>query len=370
MRAVKRGRWTRGEARAARRSAGPLAGRTPFLLLHACLLLLAAACFAPYGPTTTGLLDLAPEGADELRLVYLGTGGWILQHGDDVVLTAPLFTNPGLVRTGLLSIESNHAVVDRFMSRYDVTDARAILVGHAHYDHLMDVPRIATEHAPVARIVGSRTVANTLGTWSGVVGRVDVVNDSAGDQRTVGRWLRYGDGVRVMALRSKHAPHFDGYTLYQGTRDVPLEEPPRWASEWLDGETYAYLVDFLGPDESVAFRVYYQDAVVAPPLGSAPEVLIARHPVDVAILVPATFDQVDWHPEALIANLRPRRVILGHWEDFFVELDDALESLAGGADPIRLTDLGHFVARLDRSFDGPWWRPIPWAEFRFPRRTP
>ena len=352
---------TGGPPRASRRGR---AAPPPRLLMPLGLAL--AGCFAPYGPTTTGVVDQVPAGADALRLVYLGTGGWLLEHGDDVVLTAPLFTNPGLIRTGLLPIESDHAVVDRFMSRYDVSDARAILVGHAHYDHLMDVPRVAAEHAPQARIVGSRTVANTLGTWSGLAGRMDVVNDSAGDQRTVGRWLRYGDGVRVMALRSKHAPHFDGYTLYEGTRDAPLEAPPRWAAEWLDGHTFAYLIDFLRPGDSVAFRVYYQDAVVAPPLGAAPEALIARHPVDVAILVPATFDQVDWHPEALIENLRPRRVILGHWEDFFVALDDALESLEGVADPIRLTDLGHFVARLDRSFDGPWWRPIPWAEFRFP----
>lgn len=332
---------------------------------------LVASCFAPYGPTTAGVVDTAPPGADELHLVYLGTGGWILQHGDDMVLTAPLFTNPGLIRTGLLPIASNHETVDRFMSRYDVSGARAILVGHAHYDHLMDVPRVAAAHAPDARIVGSRTVANTLGTWSGLADRMDVVNDSAGDQQTVGRWLRYGDGVRVMALRSQHAPHFDGYTLYAGTRDEPLEEPPRWATEWLDGRTYAYLVDFLAGEDSVAFRVYYQDAVVAPPWGFAPEELIEEHPVDVAILVPATFDQVDWHPEALIENLRPRRVILGHWEDFFVQLDDALEATEmSESDPIRLTDLGHFVNRLDRYFEGPWWRPIPWAEFRFPTGEP
>jgi L-ascorbate metabolism protein UlaG (beta-lactamase superfamily) len=277
------------------------------------------------------------------------------------VLTAPLFSNPGLFRTGVWTIASDTAVVDRFMSRYDVSRARAILVGHAHYDHLMDVPRVALAHARDARIVGNRTVASTLGTWSGVGDRVDVVNDSVGDMRTVGRWLRYGPRVRVMALRSKHAPHFEGLTLYQGTRDRPMAEMPRVAAEWLDGETVAFLIDFLDDTGDVAFRIYYQDAVVAPPYGQAPEALIAERPFDVAILTPATFDQVDWHPEALVETLRPRYVLLGHWEDFFVPV-------AAPARSIRLTDLGHFERRLEAVHDGDWWRPDLWTEFRLPRR--
>ena len=333
-----------------RRWAGTAAGAATLAL---------AACLRATGPGVSGSIDLAPNAPDALRAVYLGNGGWILEHGGETVLTGPLFTNPGLLRTGLLAIRADTAEIDRWMSRYDVSEAVAILVGHAHYDHLMDVPRVASRHAPRARIVGSRTVANVLGTWSGLEDRVDVVDDSAGDQRTVGRWLRYGRNVRVMALRSRHAPHFAGYTLYRGTQDTPRTTEPEWATEWLDGETHAYLIDFMGSPDSVAFRVYYQDAVAPAPAGLAPEPLIAERRVDVAILVPATFDQVDWHPEAPVENLDPRWVLLGHWEDFFVPVEDPTRS-------IRLTDLGHFEGRLDRVFAGEWWRPDLWTEFRFP----
>lgn len=311
-------------------------------------------------PGVSGLVDLTPPGADELRLVYLGSGGWIIEHGDDLLLTGPFFTNPALLRTGLSTIASDEAEVDRHMSRYDVSAAQAILVGHAHYDHLMDVPRVALAHAPEARIVGSRTVLHTLGIWSGVADRVDVVNDSAATHEELGGWLHFGDGLRVMPLRSRHAPHFDGYTLYQGHRNRPLTEMPTTAAGWVDGETFAFLIDFLDPDGTVAFRIYYQDAVVAPPFGFAPDRLIADRPVDVAILVPATFDQVDWHPEAFVENLKPKRVLLGHWEDFFAPIDAPTRS-------IMLSDIGHFEARLQRVFDGGWWRPELWTEFRFPR---
>jgi len=316
---------------------------------------------ATVGPGVTGSVDLAPPGTDEIHFVYLGSGGWIIEHGEEMVMTGPLFSNPSFVRSGLWRIESDTALVDRYMSRYDVRRTAAILVGHAHYDHLMDVPRTATHHAPAARIVGTPTVANTLGSWSGLEDRLIVVGDSLGAFDRVGRWIELGPRLRVMALRSHHAPHFDGYTLYRGTRDRPMRRRPRTADEWVDGNSVAFLVDFLDDDGVVAFRVFYQDAVSEPPRGLAPPTVIDEHPVDVAIVVPATFDQVDWHPEALLENLRPDRVLLGHWEDFFVPIDEPTRSIG-------LTDMQHFERRLTSSFGDAWWRPGPFTEFRFPRR--
>ncbi|NNF13799.1 MAG: MBL fold metallo-hydrolase [Gemmatimonadetes bacterium] len=317
------------------------------------------------GPGVEGLVDLAPPGSDSLRLVYLGTGGWIMEHGDDQIMTAPLFSNPGVFRTGLWTIAADTTEIDRWMSQHDVGRTSVILSGHAHYDHLMDVPRVALRHSPRARILGNRTVANTLSEWSGVADRMDVVEESevadhADGAEAAAMWRHYGN-VRILPLRSHHAPHFDGYTLYQGTRDFPLEAAPTLAGEWLDGNTLAFLIDFLDDAGEVAFRIYYQDAVVAPPLGFAPDALIAERPVDVAIFVPATFDQVDWHPEAFVENLDPDRVLLGHWEDFFVPVDAPTRS-------IFLSDIGHFEDRLEHVFDGPFWRPEIGTEFRFPRR--
>jgi len=328
------------------------------------LSLLSSACLTTVGPGVSGHVDLAP-GTEAVRLVYLGTGGWIMERGADLVLGAPFFSNPGLLATGLADIRSDTAAVNRQLLGYDaeldLSRASAILVGHAHYDHLMDVPQVVRRFTPSADIVASRTAKNVLGSWSGVADRVRVVNDSASDERTVGPWLRVAPGVRVMPLRSSHAPHFEGYTLYPGALDDPRDAEPSWASEWVVGETFAYLVDFLSPSapDSVAFRIYYQDAVAAAPAGFAPEAVIAERPVDVAILVPSTFDQVDWNPEAFVDNLRPRWVLLGHWEDFFVPMDAPTRSM-------RLADVGHFEGRLRRVFGGDFWRPDIGTEFRFP----
>ena len=304
-------------------------------------------------------MERAAPGEDAVTLTYLGVGGWIIERGGDQILTGPLFSNPSIVATGLTPVRSDTVAVDRYMGRYEVSRALAILVGHAHYDHLMDVPRVARRHAPRAVILGSETVKNTLGTWSGVADRVLLVDDIAGTVEEEGEWIGLSPGVRVMPLYSHHAAHFEGYNLYQGALSRPLDGEPRWASEWLDGETYAFLIDFLAPDGGVDFRVYYQDAVCAAPRGLAPESVIRERPVDVAIIVPATFDQVEWHPEGLIQNLEPRSVILGHWENFFRSPDGDTRSVV-------LTDMRQFQARLDRVHRGESWMPDLWTVFRFP----
>ena len=309
--------------------AGGIAPRVSGSVLCALVLLLwLAGCAFPVPPGVSGTVDPAPGAAEKVRMVYLGSGGWIFEYAGEQILAAPLYSNPGLFTTGLFGVRSDTTLVDRYMSRYDVSRARAILVGHAHYDHLMDVPRVATHHAPMARIVGSETVRNTLGTWSGLWDRVDLVNDSSATQVTPGRWLHYGDRIRVLPLATKHAPHFDGYTLYQGHRDRALESEPRWADEWVDGDSFSFLVDFLHPDGEVAFRIYYQDAVSAAPAGFAPDTRIAERPVDVAIFVPATFDQVDWHPEAFVENLQGFAGLFGLLREAVTEaFRDHLEAL-------------------------------------------
>jgi glyoxylase-like metal-dependent hydrolase (beta-lactamase superfamily II) len=173
--------------------------RAPAALVGAVLL---SSCLRALGPGVSEPVDRAPGEPDAVRLVYLGSGGWIMEHGEELVLAGPLFTNPGVLQTGLLGIRSDTAEVNRHMSGYDpvydVSRTSAIVVGHAHYDHLMDVPQVARRFATGAEIVASRTSANILGTWSEVGDRVRVVNEAAGDERTVGEWLHYGERTRVM----------------------------------------------------------------------------------------------------------------------------------------------------------------------------
>jgi L-ascorbate metabolism protein UlaG (beta-lactamase superfamily) len=338
------------------------------LRLPLALLTLAVGCTLPLTrPAPGGAIPVSCCGVPgaPVEITYLGIGGWVIRRGDAVVLTAPLFTDPSLLRTGFGAIEPDTARIDGMLDTLgvDLSDVSAILSGHGHYDHLMDVPYVMSRKATRARFLLNRTSAHQIAPW-GLRDRLIVVDDSAGDARTAGRWIHVGEALRVMPLRSAHAPQFAGNQLFHGRRDRDMDRRPRTATEWLDGETFAYLVDFLDRGE-VVFRLYYQDAVAEAPAGFVADSIL-RAPdgrrVDVAILVPSTYSEVDWQPEALIDHLRPRHVLLGHWEDLF-------RSPYEDPTPLAINDFRHFLSRLDRALDavgsgrGAWHMPVAGARF-------
>ena len=321
-----------------------------------------------------------------LEATYLGVGGWLFRAGDAAVLAAPLYSNPGLLETGLTTIASDPDAVARHLP--DVSDVAVVLVGHGHYDHLMDVPVVMERHAPEALLVANRTSFLQVEPFGfaerplvpsgpGEVapaplpdapghegaperpGRVLVVDDSlAGDDVRDGRWIRVGPRVRVMPLVSDHAPHLAGITLYDGERTTPMPRPPVSAEEWLEGRSYAFLVDLLGDDGRRLARIYYQDAVPAAPYGMVPPA--GEDSVDVAVLVPATYAEVDWHPEAFVDDARPGHVLLGHWENFF-------RPPRAEPEPVPFTLLADFRRRLERAMAGRggWHLPLPGTVFVF-----
>lgn len=321
---------------------------------------------SPAGPVE---VDCCGVRGPAVEVTYLGIAGWVVRRGESAVLTAPLFSNPGLLRTGFGAIAPDSARIARALDSLgvDLSDVTVILSGHGHYDHLMDVPWLMQRRAPRARLLLNATAAHQIAPW-GLQDRLTVVEDDAGDAAAPGRWIRVGD-VRVMAIRSMHGPQFAGLTLFHGERDRDVPAPPATAQEWLDGKTYAYLVDFMD-GERVAFRVYYQDAVGQAPAGLVPASLLEpegadRRRVDLALLVPSTYAEVEWHPEATLDNLRPRHVLLGHWEDLFRSPFEEPKRLG-------VTDFKHFIRRLDRatraiSPDDPigWHLPTAGARFRF-----
>lgn len=337
-----------------------------------CALLPAAGCApalteADFARGTRSIALLQGELPGGVALTYLGVGGWLIETPHTQVLAAPLFSNPSIWRTGLGTIRADTVAIVEGLRRFGVDDlsaVTAILSGHAHYDHLMDAPWIAARLSPRARILVNTTGARTLAPLADSLGldrsRVVDVSASAADVRGGGEWIRLGPDLRVLPLRSDHAPHFAGLTLYDGTRASDLVRAPRSAEEWLEGETLAYLLEVSDGEGRLAARIYLQDAVAREPWGFIPPAL---GPVDLAILVPATFAEVDWHPEAILENTGARHVLLGHWENFF-------EAPTLDPEPVPFTLLPDFVSRLRRALDGDdarWTLPLPGTRFEVGR---
>ena len=270
-----------------------------------------------------------------ISVTYLGVSGLLIEHQTHVLVTAPFFSNPSLRMvsprvTRLLRstprISPDTLLIERLLPAL-ADRASAILVGHGHYDHLMDIPYIALRRATSARIFGGPSVRHMLmgdSTLRSNGGKrvVAISLGEAGSKNRRGVWFYTADSAyRFMALVAGHAPTYralrHSYLYTLGSVDTDLDSLPHTAAEWKLGEPYAYLIDVLSDDRRVVFRIYFQDAPSEPPLGFPPAEVLAERAVDLAVLCGATSSNVPNTPDSLLKVLKPSQVLVAHWEDFF-----------------------------------------------------
>lgn len=331
--------------------------------------LVVALALAGCGEKSSGIgLDPPDPGTPRVELHYLGNGGWLIRRGNDVVATAPFVSNPSRLAV-YLPAQPNTARIDALIPA--LPELRTMLIGHSHYDHAMDLPYVLETRAPRATLYGSKTVKHLLGETVGHDRVIDVTDTARGmraaEGRTPGVWVTpAGTAVRFMPLASSHPPHVFGLvkTVWWGrlTKDVPTGQLPRVPAAWPEGETLAFLIDFLGPNGVVAFRVYYQDSASESGKGIVPILAPPDNvPVDVAILCVAGFSQVRENPETILANVKPRYVVGGHWEDFFFRPSTTDEHYVAPN-----TSLDDFVRRAHEASKAPVSVPGPGTKLFIP----
>jgi hypothetical protein len=287
-------------------------------LITSLVLLLITGCakeLAGFDLPTTQKLNLA-----EPKLTYLGVGGWLVRWRGEALLFSPSFTNPDFPP---LLVSENRSRIDEYMP--PASDVTVLLIGHSHYDHLLDVPRVLQRHTPSAKAYGPQTAGHILAAVKPLVDfenvepkMARVICDDDGTRCRAaqrGEWLLHGP-FRFMPIESRHAPHVFGIDLLPGAYYGNLDTLPKTAWGWREGTTLAWLVDLVDAQGRTVYRLHYQDSASTPPMGFPP-IGIDHKRVDVEILCVASWNQVSQYPLALLDVTRPRLLALGHWEDFF-----------------------------------------------------
>ena len=143
----------------------PAARTRRLVALCAAALAAAAACGSPPRKICFTLPPAPPPVSDlqtgRVQVTFLGVGGVIVRWQGAAVLTAPLYSNPTVGEMALSEIHADPQLIDALL-RQDVSDVKAILVGHSHYDHLMDVPYVALHRAKEADILGNEAMVKVL----------------------------------------------------------------------------------------------------------------------------------------------------------------------------------------------------------------
>ena len=162
-----------------------------------------------------------PSGDGALSLTYLGVAGWRLDAGADVLLMDPNFSRPHIDDLSV-ALVPNETVI----ARYAPSHATAILVGHSHYDHLLDVPAIAKRTG--GKVIGSESTLN-VARASGI-SEDQLVLAKPGDTSTFGPFA-------VRPLRGLHS--------LTGLPNLPIPRTvtmPLAAGAYHEGGTFHYLV--------------------------------------------------------------------------------------------------------------------------------
>jgi hypothetical protein len=334
--------------------------------LVSCLLV---GCYVR-GPASTASPSPAPSGSvAPLRIRYLGVSGFLIEQGQEAVLTAPLFTRPSWLEVTTGAIASNPAAVEANLPPAALSNVKVVLTGHGHYDHLLDVPSIL-QSAPQATLLANRSARNVLAALAPdrntrcagtpaparplARSRVVALDDPArsvvdytycpskrpANAPATGSWVRLpASNVRVYALCSEHPEQLGPMHYAPGGVEEEQCAMPARAADWLEGTTLAFLVDFLDPaSQRPLYRVYFQDAPTNAPAGLVPEPILREKRVDVALLCVGAYEHVADAPTRALLALAPRYAIGGHWEDFSRPTQEA-------PSPIPLLDLATWVAR-------------------------
>jgi hypothetical protein len=304
----------------------------------------------------------APRPAGPLRATampvdvrYLGSGGFLIRRDTAVLMTAPLFTNP-FPLAHLSHLVASQRLIKAFVDdvnefadgtgshefENDVKDVSIILSGHAHYDHLMDVPEMVrmymTANAPYIvtnttgrRIMAPLQVANVVAIndpSANFVNFKDAAHCRSNGCETPdepGKWWPGDQGtskgrIRVYAVSSDHPPQLFGMLFFPGCQRADLAAAPTKFGDWKMGEVLAFLIDLLDTGGNVAFRIYYEDAPLPPCRSQAFKDRVDgdNHAVDLAILCAGNFNEVPG-AETIVKKLRAQNVVLAHWEWFFDE---------------------------------------------------
>jgi L-ascorbate metabolism protein UlaG (beta-lactamase superfamily) len=304
--------------------------------------------------------NLNPIPTDSIELYYSGCAVFYIKYRNEAVLNDPFMSNKGpLAEVAALKLLTDTTLVDDYFHKIIGSNndkkgnIKAMLATHTHYDHVLDFPYIYQRklNKDSVIVLGSSGVKSLLKASVTSFGQqinskniISIDSKNASDSTNFRQWIYTKNAhFRFLPILTEHAPHFYGIKLYKGKISDDLKKVPTDAGSYKEGQSLSYLIDILDNKQNIIFRIYVQGSSSSPPFGFPPAKVLAEKQVDVAILCVASFQYVHQHPEGIVNYLKPKMMILSHWENFF-QPHKVLEQKVL---TVPFTNIDLFLKRLD-----------------------
>ncbi|MCJ7523580.1 MAG: MBL fold metallo-hydrolase [Dehalococcoidia bacterium] len=216
---------------------------------------------------------------------WLGVAGTELRVDNRTLVIDPYFTRISMWSSWFGRVEPDHRLIADKLQECDL-----VLITHAHFDHIMDVPDVANNTGATA--LGSPNACRLLSVCGVPEERIRKIK--TGDKIDL-------NGFEVTAFPAVHmkTPGFSPGPL------SPALQPPLKARDYRMDDDFSFLIS-IGE-----YRLLTDPG--ERPLGIVP--------ADILFVFP--FRNYTYY-QALLSQVQPRVVIPTHWDDFFRPLSKPL----------------------------------------------
>lgn len=269
-----------------------------------------------------------------IELKYLGTAGFVIESSERTLVLDPFVTRSNLWRTLYRPLVPDADLIHRIIPRAD-----DVVIGHAHFDHILDAPDLCRQTG--ARLIGSRA-SMMVGRAAGLP-ETQLVETAGREDIASGTWT-------VRGFPSLHGKVF-------GRIPIPgdITEPPPWPARMRDlrhGLVLNWLVD------TGSLRIMHIDSAdfICEELRGLK--------VDAVCLCAVGRQYRANYVKEVAQLLKPRWIIPCHWDTMMTPIDAEPDLIPGvdmpgffkeisdaGCEPLLMPILGRL--RFSDSRDGP-----------------
>ncbi|MFO8048735.1 MAG: MBL fold metallo-hydrolase [Desulfosudaceae bacterium] len=227
-----------------------------------------------------------------ITIRWLGAAGIELIAGDQAVLVDPYLSRPGKSKVAWGRLRSDPEAVRRYHQNLTQPIA-ALVAGHTHFDHALDIPALAAA-AGDAPVIGSQSLDTLLG-QHGLPERVTVCRQK--------KEIEVSENIRITMLPATHG------RVALGRVPFPGEISPNWRPP-LKSSQYRLGTMFM-PEITLAGKSFIH-------AGSAgclsPAITVSD--CDVLFMCVPGWRRNPDYTGSMLTKLAPKMIIPFHFDDF------------------------------------------------------